>query len=437
METAEKSAPAVTLGPIIHNPQVVESLEAIGVTSMNSPMQVPAGARVVIRSHGIGRAEQEALEAKGCEIIDATCPFVNRIHEMARRASEDGVPLIVIGEAEHPEVQGILGWTEGPAWAVMCEADIDALPPMERARVVAQTTMVEGRFRELCARLAERIGQLEVSATICTATRDRQQEVVDIAAKADVMLIIGGRQSSNSRKLYRLASDICRRTYFIETAAELDGIPIAPSDTIGITAGASTPDCIIKEVVARMNDIEKKVTPEENQELEVMSEEAIDKTIVQIRPGQIITGKVEMITDDEVCVNIGYKSDGIVKKSELSSTDVKEGDEIEVEVVKVNDGEGNVLLSQKNIINRKAWEEICAKEEAGEFVEGVGKEAVKGGLLADVEGIRTFIPASQLSLRYVEKIDEFVGQPMTLKIIEIDKAKKRIVSASSPPARPS
>ena len=429
VETAEKSAPAVTLGPIIHNPQVVESLEAIGVTSMNSPMQVPAGARVVIRSHGIGRAEQEALEAKGCEIIDATCPFVNRIHEMARRASEDGVPLIVIGEAEHPEVQGILGWTEGPAWAVMCEADIDALPPMERARVVAQTTMVEGRFRELCARLAERIGQLEVSATICTAMRDRQQEVVDIAAKADVMLIIGGRQSSNSRKLYRLASDICRRTYFIETAAELDGIPIAPSDTIGITAGASTPDCIIKEVVARMNDIEKKVTPEENQELEVMSEEAIDKTIVQIRPGQIITGKVEMITDDEVCVNIGYKSDGIVKKSELSSTDVKEGDEIEVEVVKVNDGEGNVLLSQKNIINRKAWEEICAKEEAGEFVEGVGKEAVKGGLLADVEGIRTFIPASQLSLRYVEKIDEFVGQPMTLKIIEIDKAKKRIVAS--------
>ena len=178
-----------------------------------------------------------------------------------------------------------------------------------------------------------------------------------------------------------------------------------------------------------MNDIEKKVNPEENQELEVMSEEAIDKTIVQIRPGQIITGKVEMITDDEVCVNIGYKSDGIVKKSELSSTDVKEGDEIEVEVVKVNDGEGNVLLSQKNIINRKAWEEICAKEEAGEFVEGVGKEAVKGGLLADVAGIRTFIPASQLSLRYVEKIDEFVGQPMTLKIIEIDNSRKAVLMA--------
>ncbi len=426
---AERSSPAVTLGPIIHNPQVVAQLEGIGVRSVDSLDDIGDGARVVIRSHGIGRAAYEALKARGCDIVDATCPFVQRIHDMAREASRAGTPLIVIGEAEHPEVRGILGWTRAPAFAVMTKEDVAALPRMDRALVVAQTTTVDARFNQLCELLSKRIAALDIHATICTATRDRQREVADIAAGADVMLVVGSRQSSNSRKLYKLASDICRRTCFIETAAELDGIAIGPSDTIGITAGASTPDCIIKEVVARMNDIEKKVSPEENQELEVMSEEAIDKTIVQIRPGQIITGKVEMITDDEVCVNIGYKSDGIVKKSELSSTDVKEGDEIEVEVVKVNDGEGNVLLSQKNIINRKAWEEICAKEEAGEFVEGVGKEAVKGGLLADVAGIRTFIPASQLSLRYVEKIDEFVGQTMLLKIIEIDKAKKRIVAS--------
>ena len=429
VETAERSAPAMTLGPIIHNPQVVASLAEIGVHSVARPDEIPDGSRVVIRSHGIGRAAYQALEARHCEIVDATCPFVQRIHDMAREASQTGTPLIVIGEGDHPEVQGILGWSETPAWAVLTEEDVMALPPLESARVVAQTTMVQERFDVLCKLLSQRIPRLDVRATICTATRDRQQEVAELARRADVMIIIGGRQSSNSRKLYRLAADICPRTCFIETAAELDGIQLKPSDTVGITAGASTPDCIIKEVVARMNDIEKKVNPEENQELEVMSEEAIDKTIVQIRPGQIITGKVEMITDDEVCVNIGYKSDGIVKKSELSSTDVKEGDEIEVEVVKVNDGEGNVVLSQKNIINRKAWEDICAKEEAGEFVEGIGKEAVKGGLLADVCGIRTFIPASQLSLRYVEKIDEFVGQPMTLKIIEIDKAKKRIVAS--------
>ena len=348
---------------------------------------------------------------------------------MARDASEKGLPLIVVGEAKHPEVAGILGWTEAPAYAVLTPEDVMALPPMEAARVVSQTTMVESRFDGICALLKERVPNLEVCATICPATHDRQREAVEIAAQSDVMLVIGGKQSSNSYKLFKLASDICRRTCFIETAADLDGIEIRPSDTIGITAGASTPDCIIKEVVARMNDIEKKVSPEETPEQDVMTMEDVEKTLVQIRPGQIVNGTIVSIQDDEVVVNVGYKMDGLVKKSDLSSTDVKVGDEIEVEVVKVNDGEGNVLLSQKNIINRKAWEEIVAKQEAGEFVEGVGKEAVKGGLLADVSGIRTFIPASQLSLRYVEKIDEFVGQPMTLKIIEIDKAKKRIVAS--------
>ncbi len=181
-----------------------------------------------------------------------------------------------------------------------------------------------------------------------------------------------------------------------------------------------------------MSDIEKQEQvelqePTETSEPDFQAE--FEKTLVQLRPGQTVTGKVVQITDEEVCVNVGYKSDGLVKKSDLSSTDVKIGDEIEVEVVKVNDGEGNVLLSQRNIVNRKVWDAIVAAYESGEFVKGTGKEAVKGGLLADVMGIRAFIPASLLSLRYVEKIDEFVGQEMDLKIIEIDKAKKRVVAS--------
>ncbi len=397
--------------------------------SVDSISEVPQGAKVVIRSHGVGRAEIEALEARGCVLQDATCPFVARIHEMVRAASEAGTPVIVVGERAHPEVVGILGWTNPPGRTVMCAQDVDALPAMERALIVSQTTMVRSRFDALCARMKEKIASPDIRPTICPATRDRQAEATEIAARADVMIVIGGRQSSNSKKLYQLAKKSCPRTYFIETADELDEIQISASDTIGITAGASTPDCIIKEVVARMNDIEKKVPTEETQEQAVMTMEDVESTLVQLRPGQVVTGTVVQITEDEVCVNVGYKSDGIVKKSDLSSTDVKIGDEIEAEVVKVNDGEGNVLLSQKNIINRKAWEEIVAKQEAGEFVEGVGKEAVKGGLLADVMGVRAFIPASQLSLRYVEKIEEFVGQTMTLKIIEIDKTKKRIVAS--------
>ena len=429
MDTAAAAAPAVTLGPIIHNPQMVEALRRSGVVSVDSISEVPQGAKVVIRSHGVGRAEIEALEARGCVLQDATCPFVARIHEMVRAASEAGTPVIVVGERAHPEVVGILGWTNPPGRTVMCAQDVDALPAMERALIVSQTTMVRSRFDALCARMKEKIASPDIRPTICPATRDRQAEATEIAARADVMIVIGGRQSSNSEKLYQLAKKSCPRTYFIETADELDEIQISASDTIGITAGASTPDCIIKEVVARMNDIEKKVPTEETQEQAVMTMEDVESTLVQLRVGQVVTGTVVQITEDEVCVNVGYKSDGIVKKSDLSSTDVKVGDEIEAEVVKVNDGEGNVLLSQKNIINRKAWEEIVAKQEAGEFVEGVGKEAVKGGLLADVMGVRAFIPASQLSLRYVEKIEEFVGQTMTLKIIEIDKTKKRIVAS--------
>ncbi len=427
--TAEKAAPAVTLGPIIHSPQVVERLRRMGIVPVDALEEIPDGVRAVIRSHGVDRATYDALARKGCEVVDATCPFVARIHDMAREASRAGIPLVVVGEAEHPEVRGILGWTDGEKYAVLSREDVERLPHLSKALVVSQTTMVEEKFRELCSALAGKIDRPDVRATICPATRDRQNECVEIARKADVMIVIGGRESSNSRKLYRLAARFCPRTFFIESAAELSGVRAAPSDVIGITAGASTPDCIIKEVVARMNDIEKKAPIEETQDPSVMSMEDVDKTLVQLRPGQIVTGQVVQISDDEVCVNVGYKADGLVKKSDLSSTDVKIGDEIEVEVVKVNDGEGNVLLSQKNIINRKAWEDICAKEEAGEFVEGIGKEAVKGGLLADVEGVRTFIPASQLSLRYVEKIDEFVGQPMKLKIIEIDKAKKRIVAS--------
>ena len=429
VEAAEKAAPAITLGPVIHNPEVVARLEVLGVHSVNGIDEVPAGSRAVVRSHGVDRDTLEALNARCAEVVDATCPFVARIHEMARKASEAGIPLIVIGESQHPEVCGILGWTRGARYAVRTEGDVRALPKLERALIVSQTTMVESEFHALCALLQAKVRHPDARMTICPATRDRQSECVQLAREVDRMIVIGGRESSNSRKLYALAAQICPQTSFIETADELEGLEIGPTDTIGITAGASTPDCIIKEVVARMNDIEKKAPIEETQDQSVMSMEDVDKTLVQLRPGQIVTGQVVQITDDEVCVNVGYKADGLVKKSDLSSTDVKIGDEIEVEVVKVNDGEGNVLLSQKNIINRKAWEDICAKEEAGEFVEGVGKEAVKGGLLADVMGIRTFIPASQLSLHYVEKIDEFVGQPMTLKIIEIDKAKKRIVAS--------
>ena len=420
-----------TLGPVIHNPQEVERLGRMGARQVDAVDDVPPGSHVMIRAHGAGRAVHEALQARGCVIHDMACPFVQRIHALVDRAAAEGQQVLVVGDGSHPEVQGILGWSRGRGVAVQSLEEAESLPVAGSCLVVAQTTITPEHFDRVCAVLRRRAPGLTVQNTICQTTLVRQREAAQIARRVDMMIVVGGKNSSNTRKLFELCRDICPRTHLIEMAGDLNELNINSADQIGITAGASTPDCTFKEVVARMNDI---INQEQEQELQGNMAESdfaneFEKTLVQLHAGQTVVGKVVQITDEEVCVNVNYKSDGLVKKSELSNPDVKIGDEIEVEVVKVNDGEGNVLLSQRNIVNRKVWDAIVAAYENGEIVKGTGKESVKGGLIADVMGIRAFIPASLLSLRYVEKIDEFVGQEMDLKIIEIDKSKKRVVAS--------
>ena len=439
-EAARRSGGCYTLGEIIHNPQMVAQLSAQGAKVAQTADEIPMGARVVIRAHGVAESVYAALAEAGCEVIDATCPDVAKIHAMVHEAAMAGVPVFIVGAADHPEVIGTLGWAMGLGRCLRDAADAAAVEPMVAALVASQTTISQEQFEAVVAVLRGKVAQLEVRRTICPSTQKRQQEAQRIAEQSEMMLVIGGRNSSNVNKLVELCRAKCAETYLIESAAELEGIRYKARDRIGITYGASTPDCTFKEVVARMNDNENKdlMTPVEaaveEQETSQSTSDAdfmadIERTMVQIRPGQTITGTVVQITEDEVCVNVGYKADGLVKMADLTSVDCKIGDEIEVEVVKVNDGEGNVLLSQRNIVNRKYWDEIVEQHENDQFVEGIGKEAVKGGLIATVNGIRTFIPASQLSQRYVEKIEDFVGQPMKLKIIEIDKSKKRIVAS--------
>ena len=430
-----------TLGPVIHNPAVIEGMKARGVVVAEEKEEVE-GDTVVIRAHGAPKSVHDYFLKKGMEVVDTTCPFVERIHRRVREASAQGIPVLIVGEKEHAEVVGIRGWVEGSdCFIVYSAGEIDALPPMQRACVVAQTTTPQALYDGLCAHLRERIPECEVFGSICKATVLHQSEARELAARVDVMLVVGGRNSSNTRKLFALCSEICKRTYFIEKAEQVAGIPITGNEIIGITAGASTPDEIIKEVVTRMSELDKTITPQTDAPVEAQdsaqdSEFAaeFEKTLVSIRPGQTVTGTIVQVTDNEVCVNIGYKSDGLIPVAELINQEnhreaYKVGDEIEVEVVKVNDGEGNVLLSQKNIVSRKNWDALVAKYENNEYVEGVGKDVVKGGLIVDVDGVRTFVPASQLSERYVEKIDQFVGKPMKLKIIEVDKQKRRLVAS--------
>ena len=430
-----------TLGPVIHNPAVIEGMKARGVVVAEEKEEV-GGDTVVIRAHGAPKSVHDYFLKKGMEVVDTTCPFVERIHRRVREASAQGIPVLIVGEKEHAEVVGIRGWVEGSdCFIVYSAGEIDALPPMQRACIVAQTTTPQALYDGLCARLRERIPECEVFGSICKATVLHQSEAKELAARVDVMLVVGGRNSSNTRKLFALCSEICKRTYFIEKAEQVAGIPVTGNEIIGITAGASTPDEIIKEVVTRMSELDKTITPQTDAPVEAQdsaqdSEFAaeFEKTLVSIRPGQTVTGTIVQVTDNEVCVNIGYKSDGLIPVAELINQEnhreaYKVGDEIEVEVVKVNDGEGNVLLSQKNIVSRKNWDALVAKYENNEYVEGVGKDVVKGGLIVDVDGVRTFVPASQLSERYVEKIDQFVGKPMKLKIIEVDKQKRRLVAS--------
>ena len=415
---ADAGRPSCTLGELIHNPHVVDHLRARGVPPIASPEEAQ-GRQVLIRSHGVAPEVLDALDRAGCQVMDLTCPFVDRLHRIVREETSPDCPVVLVGEREHPEVQGTAGWARGPVYVVATPEEALQLPQMPRALAVAQTTFPPDRWEAVTEALRRRIPDLREHCTICNATETRQREARELAARADAMIVVGGRNSANTQKLYAACRQLCPRTILVECAAEIPpAFANIDSEFIGITAGASTPDGSLKEVVTRMTDIENK---------DFMAE--VEATLVKIRPGQTVTGTVVQVTEDEVCVNIGYKADGLIKRSELTQEDVKLGDEIEVEVVKVNDGEGNVVLSQRNIVNRKAWEALMAKYDAGEYVDGVGKEAVKGGLIADVEGVRAFVPASQLSQRYVEKIADFVGKEMKLKIIEVDKQKKRIVAS--------
>ena len=435
VEMAEKAAqdgiPSCTLGDLIHNPAVVADLEAKGLAPVHS-VEEAGSRRVLIRSHGVSRRVMEQLKETGNEILDLTCPFVDRMHRIVGESSEDGTPVILVGEREHPEVQGTAGWANGEVRFVATPEEAEALPEMERAVAVSQTTFPPEKWEAVLEVLRRKVRILDAHCTICNATEIRQKEAAEMAGRMDAMVVVGGRNSANTRKLFDICRSRCEKVILVESAAEIPpAFANKDSEMIGITAGASTPTDSLKEVVTRMSELENKdLTPTaevENHNDDFMAE--VESTLVRIRPGQTLIGKVVQITDDEVCVNIGYKADGLIKRADLVDQDVKLDDDIEVEVVKVNDGEGNVLLSQRNIVNRKAWEALMGKNAEGEYVDAVGKEAVKGGLIADIGGVRAFVPASQLSQRYVEKIADFVGKAMKLKILEVDEQKKRVVAS--------
>lgn len=444
----EEELPCFSLGELIHNHFVVEKLSEGGLKVAQS-IDEAMGCALIIRSHGVSEAVLEEAKSKARAVYDLTCPFVKRLHDVVKSYSSGGKPIIIIGDEKHPEIIGTAGWCEGEVYILNSLEEVKSLPEQaENALVVCQTTLQPSKWDEIIAEIRKRFPSIKEKNTICSATHKRQLEAQELAKKAGRMIVVGSKKSANTLKLYDSCAKLCKNTILVERAEEIPShFRTLTWDIIGITAGASTPDWLLKEVVDNMNDIERIESPEMEAQLEgskqaaakaaVKEEPSEEKSFMdqvadsmkRIRNGQTVQGKVVQITEDEVCVNIGYKSDGLIKRSELVDKDVALGDTIEVEIVKVNDGEGNVILSQRNIINRKAWAEIKEKFEAAEYIEGEIKEVVKGGLLASINGVRAFIPMSQVAPRFTDKLQPFVGQKAMLKILEIDEAKKRVVAS--------
>lgn len=430
VEMAQKVAPGThTLGPIIHNPQVVGKLAERNVTPVDSLDDVQTGATILIRSHGVGPEVYEKAAEKGLHIIDATCPHVKKAQQDAKKIIENKKNLIIIGEKSHPEVISISQWGANRAIILDREENAQLLPPMEEAGVVVQTTFSQQQFARIRSILEEKIKHLEVHMTICTATQQRQQSAVELAKTMDAMIVIGGKNSANTGRLAQVCREQGCPTYHIETAAELDLAQFDGMNNIGITAGASTPDWIIQEVVKIMENLQAEAT-------EVMSEELLDKYDFEETPkkGDVVKGKVISVNDDAAYVSIGTKAEAILPKKEMAvpapekaSDFVKEGDELTVEIANNIKEEGAIVVSLVKMKKVEDWKEVREAFENDQLVECVGKETNKAGLVVSIKSLRGFIPLSQGDIRFVKSLDYLVGETFQVKVIDIDEHKNRLV----------
>lgn len=416
-----------TLGPIIHNSDVVAEFERRGVFSYDKPDDVPENVSIAIRAHGVGKDITDAVKSRSAGCIDLTCPFVEKIHRIVAEQYQSGCNVVIIGDKNHPEVIGINGWCENKAVIALDICDfngkIDTEVPI---CVVSQTTMDRATFEKLVAYLKSVCKTVHVFDTICSATAKRQQEAAGIARRAEMMIVVGGAHSSNTKKLTAICRKYCANTIQIENFEEFPQNIYIPK-IIGITAGASTPAAIIKEVVEKMEEMQKNGSDSFAAEFE-----EYEKSLITLNTRDIVKGTVIAVTDAGVSVNLGYKSDGFVPASEVTDDPtadikslVKVGDEIEAFVVRVNDVEGEVRLSMKKLITMKGAKEVEDAFESQEILEGKVAQVVNGGVIVVCKGVRIFVPASQASDRYLADLSVLVGNTAKFRVIDIKKTRGR------------
>ena len=434
-ETARRGEPCVMLGSIIHNRDVVDRLAAQGLRAVDRPDQVSEGSGVLIRSHGESRATYEALRARGAKILDATCPNVSRIHQIVSQAEERGRQPVIVGTPDHPEVLAIAGWCLRPA-VVSGEEELEkwlSERPERRSQpltFVSQTTSTQKIWNGCVKKAKKECTNAEFFDTICGATSTRQEEARQLAQQCGLMVVVGDRHSSNTKRLAEICRESCPRVLLIERADELDLGTLPRVDMVGITAGASTPAWIIKEVYDKMSD--------EIMEIEKSFAEMLEESIKTLNNGDKVTGTVVAVTPTEVQVELGIKYPGYIALSELTDDPtakvedlVKVGDEIEAIVTQVSDRDCLVKLSKRRLDINKGWEEIEAAKDDETVLEGFVTEDNKGGVVVSVKGVRVFVPASQTGLPRETPMSTLLKQKVRLVITEVNRARRRVVGSIS------
>ena len=422
------------LGHVIHNDHEIARLAALGLTAIDSPEEARPGDSVLLRAHGEGRAVYEALERRGARVVDATCPRVARVHRIVAEAEREGRQPVMIGDPAHPEVRGVGGWCRalqvfsGPEEALAwCEnlANTGDLP----LTVVSQTTLRREIWETSLKILKKRCTNLKIFDTICDATHTRQSEAALLAARMDAMVVVGDPKSANTKHLTEICRLQCSRVFQIEDADELPWEGLSRCSDVGLTAGASTPASIIKEVIKTM---EEKIQGEGMENFA----ELVEQYTNTLNTGDKVTGVVTAITPTEVHVDLGCKQAGYIPLDQLTDDPdvkpedvVKVGDQVELFVIRVNDVEGYATLSKKRVDAVKVWENIEEACNSKEIMEGVVTEENKGGVVASVKGVRVFIPASQSGLPRDAAMTELVKQHVKLRITEVNRARRRVVGS--------
>ena len=441
---------ACTLGPLIHNPDFIRSLEDRGVTVAGDPADCPADATLFIRTHGVEREVVERIAKSGRPFADVTCPFVKKIHAIVEKQSAAGDTILIAGDDRHPEVRGIKSWvstrefTFGSAEALEKLLLSGAISPDSPVTMVSQTTFDAKEFK-ICEKFAKKYcTNLKLFDTICNATALRQAEAERLSGENDMMIVIGGRNSSNTEKLFRLCSALTK-AYLIENAKELKNIDFTRVRSIGVTAGASTPDSMIKEVVKTMSEILENVSEateaagqaEVAAEPEEMSfEQALEESLSSMNNDQKVVGTVMHIAPNEIQVDIGRKQTGYVPLDEYSDDptadplkELKVGDELNLIIMKTNDVEGTIMLSKRRYDAVKHWDGIVEANKEGTILEGTVVEVISKGLIVFSNGIRIFVPASLSTVPRDGRLEDMLNKEVKFTVIDIDKRRRRAVGS--------